>query len=108
MRQQRTPKRYVQSDWANGGAPSPGFLRCARNPTSPRTRGEVEFAAIWSTIRHLRSHSGLELTTPLERYPRLKAATAEQRANYEAMPMGIHWPDLDEDLGIAGMPKGRT
>jgi len=21
------------------------------------------------------------------------------------MPMGIHWPDLDEDLGIAGMLK---
>jgi len=50
----------------------------------------------------------LELTTPLELYPRLKAAAAEQRANYEVMPMGIHWPDLDEDLGIAGMPKGRT
>src|SRR5262245_40643847 len=28
-----------------GSAPSPGFLRCARNPTSPRTRGEVEYAA---------------------------------------------------------------
>jgi hypothetical protein len=23
------------------------------------------------------------------------------------MAMGIHWPDLDEDLGIAGMLKGR-
>jgi hypothetical protein len=23
------------------------------------------------------------------------------------MPMGIHWPNLDEDLGIAGMFKGR-
>jgi hypothetical protein len=23
------------------------------------------------------------------------------------MPMGVHWPDLDEDLGIAGMLKGR-
>jgi len=23
------------------------------------------------------------------------------------MPMGIHWPDLDEDLGIAGMLQGR-
>jgi hypothetical protein len=23
------------------------------------------------------------------------------------MPMGIQWPDLDEDLGIAGMLKGR-
>jgi hypothetical protein len=21
--------------------------------------------------------------------------------------MGIHWPDLDEDIGIAGMLKGR-
>src|SRR5215813_8357764 len=28
-----------------GTAPSPGFLRCARNPTSPRTRGEVEYVA---------------------------------------------------------------
>lgn len=25
----------------------------------------------------------------------------------ELMAMGIHWPDLDEDLGIAGMLKGR-
>jgi hypothetical protein len=22
------------------------------------------------------------------------------------MPMGIQWPDLDEDLGIAGMLRG--
>ena len=50
---------------------------------------------------------GRKITTPLEWYPRLKAASAAQRANYEIMPMGIHWPDLDEDLGIAGMLKGR-
>jgi len=37
-----------------------------------------------------------------------KLPQPEQRANYEVMPMGMHWPDLDEDLGIAGMPKGRT
>jgi len=23
------------------------------------------------------------------------------------MAMGIHWPELDEDLGIAGMLQGR-
>ena len=23
------------------------------------------------------------------------------------MPMGIYWPGLDEDLGIAGMLRGR-
>ncbi len=50
---------------------------------------------------------GRKIATPLDWYPRLKAASAKQRANFEIMPMGIHWPDLDEDLGIAGMLKGR-
>ena len=50
---------------------------------------------------------GRRIVTPLDWYPRLKAASEEERANYEIMPMGIHWPDIDEDLGIAGMLKGR-
>jgi hypothetical protein len=50
---------------------------------------------------------GRKITTPLDWYPRLKAATATERANFELMPMGIHWPDIDEDLGIAGMLRGR-
>ena len=50
---------------------------------------------------------GRKIATPLEWYPLLKGASAKQRANFEIMPMGIHWPDLDEDLGIAGMLKGR-
>ena len=50
---------------------------------------------------------GRKIATPLEWYPRLKAASAKERAHYEIMPMGIHWPDLDEDLGVAGMLKGR-
>jgi len=50
---------------------------------------------------------GRKITTPRDWYPRLKAASAVQRANFELMPMGIHWPDLDEDLGVVGMLKGR-
>jgi hypothetical protein len=50
---------------------------------------------------------GRKIATPLDWYPRLKSGSAKQRANFEIMPMGIHWPDLDEDLGIAGMLKGR-
>lgn len=50
---------------------------------------------------------GRKIATPLAWYPRLKKATAKQRANFEIMPMGIHWPDLDEDLSIAGMLKGK-
>ena len=50
---------------------------------------------------------GRKIATSLDWYPRLKAATAKERTNFEIMPMGIHWPDLDEDLSIAGMLKGQ-
>ena len=50
---------------------------------------------------------GRKIATPIDWYPRLKGASAEQRANFELMPKGIHWLDLDEDLGIAGMLQGR-
>jgi hypothetical protein len=50
---------------------------------------------------------GRKIATPLDRYPRLKQASPQQRANFEIMPMGIHWPELDEDLGVLGMLKGR-
>jgi hypothetical protein len=50
---------------------------------------------------------GRKITTPLDWYPRLKRASTKERANFEIMPMGLHWPALDEDLGIAGMLKGR-
>jgi hypothetical protein len=50
---------------------------------------------------------GRRITTPLDWYARLRRASPAQRANFEIMPMGIHWPELDEDLSIAGMLKGR-
>jgi hypothetical protein len=50
---------------------------------------------------------GRRITTPLAWYPRLLGASVVERQNYEIMPMGIHWPDIDEDLSIAGMLKGR-
>jgi hypothetical protein len=51
---------------------------------------------------------GRSIVTPLDWYPRLTKATPAQRKNFEIMPMGIHWPDIDEDLSIAGMLKGRA
>lgn len=49
---------------------------------------------------------GRKIATPIDWYPRLVKATAEQRSNYQIMPLGIHWPDIDEDLSISGMLKG--
>ena len=51
---------------------------------------------------------GRKIATPLEWYPRLKNASPAARDQFELMPMGIHWPELDEDLGIAGMLRGRS
>jgi hypothetical protein len=50
---------------------------------------------------------GRRIATPLQWYPRLRDAGATARARFELMPMGIHWPELDEDLGITGMLRGR-
>jgi hypothetical protein len=41
-------------------------------------------------------------------YPRLLHATAEQRDNWKIAGggYGLHWPDLDEDLGTEGLLRG--
>jgi len=47
--------------------------------------------------------SGIEFSFPCSAYPRLASATETERANLEVSPMGIHWPDIDEDLSIRGL-----
>ena len=37
------------------------------------------------------------------RWPRLRDASAEQRAQFELSYSGIHWPAIDEDLSFEGM-----
>jgi hypothetical protein len=64
----------------------------------------VEFTATELVVTLI---DGRRIATPLDWYPRLQRASVDERARYEIMPMGIHWPLLDEDLSIAGMLKGR-
>jgi len=64
----------------------------------------VEFTASELVVTLL---DGRKIATPLAWYPRLQNASAAQRETYEIMPMGIHWPLIDEDLSIAGMLQGR-
>ncbi len=51
---------------------------------------------------------GRVLGVPLAWFPALYAATPAQRNRYEIGGGGIslHWPDLDEDLSIAGLMAG--
>lgn len=51
---------------------------------------------------------GREISAPLERFPKLKEASAEDRSVWEpaAAGHGIHWPRIDEDLSVDGLLKG--
>lgn len=51
---------------------------------------------------------GRTITVPLEWYPRLHRATPEQRGNWQiaGAGFGIHWREIDEDLGVAGLLRG--
>jgi hypothetical protein len=53
---------------------------------------------------------GRRLTVPLWKYPRLLKATPEQRSTWRIIGpgRGIHWPEIDEDLTVAGILEGRV
>jgi hypothetical protein len=53
----------------------------------------------------VRLKDGRRLAAPLDWFPRLKAASPAQRAHGEfaAAGLGVHWPDIDEDISVAGL-----
>jgi len=57
----------------------------------------------------LHLQDGREIRVPLEFYPRLKKASRAERENYEILGggVGIHWPEVDEDLSAEGILAGR-
>jgi hypothetical protein len=52
---------------------------------------------------------GRAMASPLAWYPGLLDATPAQRANWTKAGggFGIHWPDVDEDLSVAGLLRGK-
>ena len=51
---------------------------------------------------------GRTISAPLVWFPKLSQATKEQLDNWELLGdgEGIHWPELDEDLSVAGLLAG--
>jgi len=51
---------------------------------------------------------GRSISVPLAWFPRLVAGDADQLARWEtcAGGLGIHWPDLDEDISTRGLLLG--
>ena len=51
---------------------------------------------------------GRRVSVPLAWFPRLLHASPAQRNNWQLLGdgEGIHWPDIDEDLSVAGILRG--
>jgi hypothetical protein len=52
---------------------------------------------------------GRTISVPVSWYPRLAYGSPEERANFQisGAGYGIHWPDLDEDVGVEGLLLGK-
>ena len=51
---------------------------------------------------------GRSLSVPVAWYPRLAHGTGAERGNWRLIGRGegVHWPDLDEDVSVAGLLAG--
>ena len=52
---------------------------------------------------------GREISAPLEWFPRLRDASDTERSNWRLIGngIGIHWPEIDEDIAIKTLMTGR-
>jgi hypothetical protein len=52
---------------------------------------------------------GRRLSVPIVWFPRLANASPSEQANFELLGggEGIHWPQIDEDISVAGLLAGR-
>lgn len=79
-------------------------LRRAYVPTTALAKA-VEFD---DSMMNVTFFDGRVLGVPLVWFPILNKATPEERARCELAGGGIslHWPELDEDLSVAGLMAG--
>lgn len=54
---------------------------------------------------HVTLADGREINAPLAWFPRLRDASTPQRDNWRFIGkgIGIHWPEIDEDISVAGL-----
>jgi Protein of unknown function (DUF2442) len=59
-------------------------------------------------MMHVSLTDGRSISVPIIWFPVLREATPDQRAKYEIGGGGtsLHWPELDEDLSMAGLMAG--
>lgn len=83
----------------------PGMISAPVLPTSPRATHVV----VTDDTLRIDLEDGRTIAVPIGWYPRLAAGTPEECANFtiSGAGYGVHWPDLDEDIGVEGLLLGK-
>jgi hypothetical protein len=70
------------------------------NPTARDVRFDLD-------MMHVHLVDGRIIGVPLRWFPRLLKATLAERENWRLIGsgIGIHWPDLDEDISVSALLK---
>ena len=70
---------------------------------------EITRATITDDTLTVDMEDGRSVSIPIGWYPRLAHGTSEERAKVQisGAGYGLHWPDLDEDIGIEGLLLGK-
>jgi Protein of unknown function (DUF2442) len=70
---------------------------------------EAQSVAVSEDLLTVDLTDGRSISVPISWYPRLAHGTAGERNNWELLGggVGIHWPDLDEDISVQGLLAGR-
>lgn len=76
---------------------------------SPAARPRAVTVAFLDGCLQVELADGRVLRVPLDWFPRLLAATPAELADWRLVGdgIGISWPQLDEDLSVAGLLGGR-
>lgn len=79
-------------------------ISAARTQTVQAVRLEVTEDALIVDLS-----DGRTISVPLGWYPRLAQATKKERENWRLIAggVGIHWPDLDEDVSVENLLAGQ-
>lgn len=79
-------------------------------PGTATSAADAHAMRVWfdAELVHITLVDGRELTDPLAAHPRLRDASATDRAHWRLIGEGggIHWPAIDEDISVAGLLEG--
>lgn len=64
--------------------------------------------SVSETTIDIKLSDGRSLSVPIAWYPRLQHGAAAERDNWTLIGsgLGIHWPDLDEDISVEALVAG--